>query len=775
MPLTPRLPRRLAHLGVALLLVAGFVAGGAAGALAETGVDEQSSNEAAAQPKLVVAPTESVLEPSQNRFEFSVRVDNSGGKAIPAGNLSLDLRPERLDSAAQLDEPFTGFGSRVVDAELGAVPADDEQSTTVTVRSDEFPLTASDEPGVYLLRATLTPGEGAKGKGQESVVGSVPFVWRGAAPQSGDGSQAKTQLGFIVPLVLPSSVRATPTPAQLDKAVPQFEALLDAAAKTRATIAIDPRIVASIRAYGDNASAQSQDFLKRLENMALPSFLLQFADADPAAQSAIGLTELLAPVNLEYLTRQGSFPAPDTGADASVDTAGGPDAGTDAGTDSGAAGGSSEADTADADSNASTEAVAGAATDTGADAASDPEGEAAGDGDGEPAAAPVPTLDELLAWPQETRPMAWPAEGQVDTATISLLQASGISDTVLRSDNATLDGGPRASLGADHALIADASLGDEVRRALAAAEETDRLAAISTASARIAVTAESPNSGMLIALDRGAIADADDPAALIEQLASPGWVEATAVQALPEGTATLRAASTFEERRELLRSAAGREAEVDKLSVLLQHPDDLTGYQRARLMNLFATRYAGTGSDFAAVAKTYGEYDDELKSGVQIVSTEHTQLVGTSTRVPVQLRNYLPFDAVVTAEATPISAALTVDERSFPDVAITADGNARILVPVLSRVSAGESGLSITVSDTTGELKSDSKLLPLTIRSGIEKVGVWVLGVLAALLLVFGTLRSVRRRSRKRAAAASVSETDAAESEARRPPAADAE
>ena len=772
MPLTPRLPRRLAHRGVALLLgagvVAGIVAGGAAAALAETDADGPPPSEAAVQAKLIVAPTESVLEPSQNRFEFAVRVDNSGEDAIPAGSLSLDLRPERLDSAAQLDEPFTGFGSRVVDAELGAVPADDEQSTTVTVRADEFPLTASDEPGVYLLRATLTPGEGAKGKGQESVVGTVPFVWRGASPQSGDGSEAKTQLGFIVPLVLPSSVRATPTPAQLDKAVPQFEALLDAAAKTRATVAIDPRIVASIRAYGDNASAQSRDFLKRLENMALPSFLLQFADADPAAQSAIGMTELLAPVNLEYLTRQGSFPAPDTGTDAAAGT----DVSTEAGTDSGTAGDSAGAD-------ASTDAEAGAATDTGTGAAAtaDPEAEVAAEvaADGDPEAAPVPTLDELLAWPQEVRPVAWPAEGQVDTATIALLQSSGISDTVLRSDNATLEGGPRASLGTDEALIADAALGDEVRRALAATDDTDRLAAISTASARLAVTAGSPNSGMLIALDRGAVADAEDPAALIEQLSSPGWVEATAVQALPEGSATLRAASPLEERRELLRSAAGREADVDRLSVLLQHPGDLTGYQRARLMNLFATRYAGIGSDFTAVAKTYGEYDEQLKSGVQIVSTEHTQLVGTSTRVPVQLRNYLPFDAVVTAEATPISAALTVNERSFPDVAVTADGNARILVPVLSRVSAGESGLSIVVSDTVGELESDSKLLPLTIRSGIERIGVWVLGALAALLLVFGTLRSVRRRSRKRAAAALDSGADTAESGAGPPPAADAE
>lgn len=223
------------------------------------------------------------------------------------------------------------------------------------------------------------------------------------------------------------------------------------------------------------------------------------------------------------------------------------------------------------------------------------------------------------------------------------------------------------------------------------------------------------------------------------------------MQSLPEGTAALRAASALEERRELLRSAAGREADVNEVSVLLQHPADLTGYQRARLLNLFATRYAAADADFAAVAEQYAERDDELRSGVQVVSAEHTQLVGTSTQVPLQLRNHLPFDAIVSASVFPISAALSVNERKFTDIVVTADGNARVMVPVRSRVSSGESGLSIEVTDRSGEFISDSGVLQLTLRASIEKIGFWVLGVLAALLLVFGTVRSIRRRARARA------------------------
>ncbi|QIM17532.1 hypothetical protein G7066_00275 [Leucobacter coleopterorum] len=213
-----------------------------------------------------------------------------------------------------------------------------------------------------------------------------------------------------------------------------------------------------------------------------------------------------------------------------------------------------------------------------------------------------------------------------------------------------------------------------------------------------------------------------------------------------QGTASLKASGTSEDRQELLRAAVNREPSVDELSAILVTPEYLTGYQRTRLLDLFATRYSENDADFEKVARDYRKRDAELMQGVRIINTQNTQLVGTSTRVPVQLRNSLPFDAKVSVGVVPASAALSVTESHFSDVAVAAEGTSRILVPVRSRVSSGESGLVVNVTDNSGDLTVDTRTLPISISSVVETIALWVLGVLAALLLGFGIWRSVRRR-----------------------------
>ena len=148
------------------------------------------------------------------------------------------------------------------------------------------------------------------------------------------------------------------------------------------------------------------------------------------------------------------------------------------------------------------------------------------------------------------------------------------------------------------------------------------------------------------------------------------------------------------------------------------------------------------------MAGAFRTRDAELLGGVQAISTEHTQLVGVSTRVPIQLRNALPFDAIVQVRADPASAALSVADRVFSDVRVPAEATGSVLVPVQSRVSSGESGLVVSVTALAGEPTTYTGTLNISIRSSIETVGVWVLGSLAALLLVLGIWRSVRRKRR---------------------------
>lgn len=714
---------------------------------------------------LVIAASDPVLRPETETLELAILIQNPSSEPIPAGELVVEIATEAVADAAGLAEEPAGSLSPLGTLNVGATQAGKSQALTLTVPRADVALTASTPFGVHLLRAELraedegdpeptdsdadaatqhNAGESAESSDSSDsdaetadapadplLTATTPIVWHGPEQTTtGAGSRAaahKTptvQLGVIVPLVFPDEIRTLPTRGQLEALTPEWDRLLTEARTQRATLAIDPRVIAGIRAYGEEAPENSRLFLERLTALDLPVFLLQFADADPAAQAALGFSKLLAPSSLDFVTRFGSFPAPagPTPADGKPETTPTEQAPT-------TADDAAPAETSDAPA--------------GADDASGPQ----------PASAP--TLPELLAWEPASR-IAWPAEGSVNADTLEFLRSNGITTTVVSSNNAGLTGGPRAQLGDGTAYVADASLSAAARDALTGGTSAERAAGAARLAAQLALAAQHSQPGVLLALDRGAVANAEQPSALLEQLSTFDWLEQTPLAELPQGTAKLRSGDTLEERRELLRAAVGRESSVTQIGAVLVNPEYLSGYQRTRLLELFATRHGAPDADFADVAAAYRARDAELLEGVQAVSTEHVQLVGTSTRFPVQLRNTLPFDARVRVDVNPASAALSLSERSFPDVIIPAEGNQQLLVPVHSRVSSGESGLVVTISATDGDPTVFTGTLSISIRSSIESIALWTLGGLAAALLGFGIWRSLRQRARAQSASEAV-------------------
>ncbi|QIK63388.1 hypothetical protein G7068_09395 [Leucobacter viscericola] len=715
--------RAVAAASLSVLLVASGVSAAEANGPVVSETTSTETKGAKTLPELVVSPPAPLLDELATNYDFSVLVRNPGEDALPAGTLTLSLDTERVESTKELSDTFREPGVVLKTSKLNQIDGKSERAVTVSVPRADLLLGASSAPGVYRVRAVFTPETDpnapkpttvaptvpspttpdAADETAADISGDTPVVWRGSG-----GSSVK--LSFIVPLVLPSNIHTMPNPDQLGEVVPKLDELLTVAISEQATLAIDPRIIAGIRAYGDESPKAARDFLKRLESTSLTTFLLQFADADPAAQSAVGLKELLEPTSLDFVTRFGTFSG-SADPEVPVDQR-------------------EKAPTTDA-------------TPSPTDGANN-NGEAT-DGNATGGSGSAPTLKQLMAWPEGTS-MAWPAEGEADSSTLALLEASDISTVVLDSGNVTLKGGPQASLGNTSALVTDAGLATAARDALTARTETERSAGVASAAAQLALAAQTDSQGLVLGLDRGAVAEADDPTSLIKELAALAWVTATPQTAQAKGTASLKAAGTPEDRQELLRAAVNREPSVDEFSAILVNPEYLTGYQRTRLLDLFATRYADKDADFEKVARNYRKRDAELMQGVRTINTQNTQLVGTSTRVPVQLRNSLPFDATVSVDVVPASAALSVTESHFSEVAVAAEGTSRVLVPVRSRVSSGESGLVVNVTDNSGDLTVHTTTLSISISSVVETIALWTLGVLAALLLGFGIWRSVRRR-----------------------------
>ncbi|QZY50829.1 DUF6049 family protein [Leucobacter tenebrionis] len=692
---------RFRDLFIAAVLALGAVSMlGTAGTAAAQTVDEPPIETAAT---LVAAPREPVMRGPGSELQIDVQIDNPGQQQLPEGTVRLEVDPRPLASIEDLDGVFPEHPVELGEAEIGPTAPDSEQSLTITVPQDRLPFTSTTPSGVYLLRASIAP----------DLEFTVPLAWESSAGTRSDpATAASVRLGLIVPIVLPDDIRTLPTRPQLEELVPGWSDLLDQARSAEATLAIDPRVIAGIRAYGDEAPEPARQFLARLEATPLPNFLLQFADADPSAQADLGFTSLLQPTSLDFVSRFGS----------------------------------AASETPPRDETAGSDSSSESSSDSGADGADGAAGQGSDDTTGTDAAPPLPTLDELLSW-NEAEPMAWPAEGSADQGTLELLRLSNIDSVVLDSENVDrASGGPRVSLEQGSAIVTDAALADAARTALSASGEVERAAGLSRLSAYLLLAAQSGSEDLVLGLDRGATADAQDPALLIAQLRELGWVEPTAIGALDEGEALLRGSDTLEERRELLRAAVGRESSVSELGAVLVHPEYLSGYQRARLLELFATRHAAPGVAFEEVAARYQKRDAELLQGVQGITTERMQLVGASTRVPVQLHNSLPFEASVDVQVVPASAVLSVTEPHFSGVLVPPEGNERVLVPVNSRVSSGESGLVVTVGAASGDLTVFTGTLAISVRSGVETIALTTLGILAALLLGFGIWRSVRRR-----------------------------
>jgi hypothetical protein len=686
----------------AALLVLGLVAAPAAPALAE----EEAPDPAISSAEFVVAPQDPVIREDADAA-FGLLIRNAGEQAIPSGTIELRLSVQPVGSPEDLDAQPTTPSLHLAEARVGETAPESEQAATISVPQDDLP--ALETRGVYTVRAVFRPDPSDDTQTSDALSAVTPVVWRGPGPPDADagggsganagtgaeidadagaGVRSSVRLGVIVPVVLPSDIRTLPTRSQLGELAPAWDRLLTQARAHRATLAIDPRVIAGIRAYGDEAPENAGQFLERLEQSSLPSFLLQFADADPAAQAALGFTSLLAPSSLDFVSRFGSFPLESSGEGGGADApASGADDGAGAdGADAGEQGSGAEGDRPETSGEATGTSAASDPDETAGP--SDPAGDAGTredsgtredtDAPEDPEAPTLPALEDLLSWPQGAA-TAWPANGTVDSATLELLRASGIETAVLGSGNVSASDATRSRISRSDVLITDDALGDEARATLSAATEAERAAGAARLAARLAFAAQSGSEGTLLGLDRGAMGSSEDPALLLELLASLDWVVPTSVSELPEG--------------------------------------------------------------------------------VRVISTEHTQLVGSSTRIPVQLRNALPFDAIVAVQVEPSSAALSITERRFPDVLVPAEANERVLVPVLSRVSSGESGLVVTVSAATGDPTVFTSTLPVSISSSFETIALWVIGSLAALLLGFGTWRSVRRRRQLGASAGTATRT----------------
>ncbi len=473
---------------------------------------------------------------------------------------------------------------------------------------------------------------------------------------------------------------------------------LVAAKSSGATLALDPRIVASIRVLGDAAPASAVDWLAQLESLPNDVFPLQYGDADPGLEVNAGRDQLLEPTSFASALKAANF----TSSPGTTPTSPTP------------------------------------SNSTGSTPGPTPS----------PTNGPnLPSQSEILAFPYTRSDVAWPASGTIGGETIERLANLGLTTTIVSEGQFEGASAAAADVAGRTALVAD-SLSGVVSDAVYALDNSEARLEASRAAALLASTAKQGTSpSVLIALDR------DDEAGTnagtrLEALSSLPWVSRTSVAAAAgqPTNATLIPADDF--RVAGFGSMLDDEARVGAFSSVLSQPDLLTGSAR---LDLLASIQAGRSSDpedWNTLVAIQSQRASETLDSVSIDDSSQINVLSYSAGLPVNISNALPYPVTVRVVPRASNGRLNISDNT---VTIDPESTGRISLDAKA-IANGRVTVDLQMVSPTGVPVGSSRELQLELSPFVETAGIAVIGALILGLLGFGTFRSIRRGIRTRKA-----------------------
>ncbi|WP_460797863.1 DUF6049 family protein [Microbacterium sp. GXF0217] len=358
----------------------------------------------------------------------------------------------------------------------------------------------------------------------------------------------------------------------------------------------------------------------------------------------------------------------------------------------------------------------------------------------------LPDIAELTALRGEIDGILWPRD-DVTAADLAVFDSyvGSSATTILPSTSVSeTDAAGNARAGASAVLVHDAEISALMS---AAADEPDddlREALLAEANAELAL-AGSPASGIFIALDRN---EQRTAAALRDVVLATGTVPLRTLQGTAPATATPDAEPDAE-RAAALTTLLADEDSLESFGTILEDPQVMLAPERIRILRLL-----GVGLSDAQFESGFVDHRAATATTLDSVAIQDPapiQLISANVDLPVWIRNDLPWPVKLNLEVRPSDPRVVIDP--YTAVEATAQSNTRVLIPVQSRVASGELQVRFTLWSPSGVAIGDSQSADVTVRAEWENIGLGILGSVIVLLLVFGVVRTVRRRRRERASA----------------------
>jgi len=699
---------------------------GAIGAPGAADVREGSRQAAAgdeAGVSLRIAPTVSTTLTVGAPLIVEVEIVNATTESLASGVVRLSRSSTPIDDAAELDEWVVEAGDEALTESeaVGVTLAEAESRSiapgSVSVVSFSLPPTALNE-----LAASPVVGLGAELLVDATVVATGADAF---ATTNASGEQPLS-LALAYPLTVPrgssTGLFDADQLATWTSPLGLLTRQLDAVSGRAVAVAIDPRIIASIRVLGSSAPATATGWLDRLRGLPNEIFPLAYADADVAVQAQAGLPALLTPISFADVLDPADF--------APVDGDGG----------NGGNGGDDQ-DQGDA-------AATPPATET-----SEPT----------PSPGQVPTTEALLEWPYTRTDIAWPADDTVAIGNLPFLAASGLTTSILSPGNVEPSAersNAASTIDGSTAVVADDRITAPLREASEALTDIAWRSAAGRLEAELALGASAPTVGdgaaattVLATFARGERVQASRVAATIDELAASAWSEPALLSdaiGAPPTARTLVDLPEPDARRTNVQRMLGAEADVAAFATVLDDPGVLTGPNRRDLLDLLDVAWL---DDPDAWSSAVGEWLSAQRStlgAVSIVPGSPITVVSSETGVPTTLLNALPYPVTVVVDVDPSNGRLIVEDQVTQ--VVEAESRSNVVVPVAAGVGNGDVVLTVSLSSPEGVPIGSPVDQSVNVQADWEGLGAAILGIVVVLVFGIGIWRNIRRRRRQRAA-----------------------
>lgn len=526
----------------------------------------------------------------------------------------------------------------------------------------------------------------------------APLVVASPAAALPRAASAPIDVSVVVPITLDAGTDGLLDAAELEVATSPTGSLtreLDEVLGTSATIALDPMILASIRVLGADAPDAAVAWLDRIEAAPNEVFLLAYADADLSPLARASSLDLADPLDFGFAIDEAAF---------------GP-----------------------AQTTSPTPLATPSPTET-------PGGE-------EPP--PLPTTEDLLAWPDAVGRIAWPSPGSVATSDVPAYSDAGYDAILLSSANVSETAGAHADLDGFSGLIADSAASDLFDEASTSVDDATRSQAIGRLGVALdGLAAAHPGRSVVLTLDRRSTFDFFG---LQEAFAAIAARESTRMGTISDvlrgaaETARVVDGATPAQVTEGAALADAVRAEA-AFATILDDPLLLTAPRRLQLLALLAVQDV-TEPEWLDDARAFLDRSAEILDSVTIVDTGSVLVASSQTSIPIRIANALDFAITVRVAAVPRRPLLRIDSP----VEVTVEpGSSKTVRLDAQAITNGRATVVVDLTSTAGVAIGRPRQFQVDLQAQWETVGI-IVGIVVALVFAGGIARNIVVRRRRAA------------------------